>query len=89
MIKQTTNKCKCESVFCDKHKFPIPTSTEQLINDAKSEPTSSVSNGSAGADAKGGHQCDYNFVGKGREILSKTVVKNTEQRAAGTNFKRI
>lgn len=87
LLKQATNKCKCESVFCDKHKFPQQMSTETLIAHAATENNAPPS--VPAGDNGNGHGCDFDYQSRGKAILEKFNPKLHDKKTAGRDFQRI
>ena len=85
-MKQATNKCKCESTFCDKHKFAFATDPLDILAFAEKQPETPAL--PAGPDGSG-HACDFDFHARGKAILEKFNPKLHEKKQGGRDFVRI
>ena len=84
-MKQATNKCKCDSTFCDKHKFAFATDPAEILAFAEKAPQAAVPAGPDGT----GHACDFDFQARGKAILEKVNPKLHDKKLGGTDFVRI
>lgn len=86
MAKQTVNKCKCDYIYCDAHRYPDR--HECTFDHAKMDKGKTKKKNRGGIETKLSHTLSANSQ-SAKDILAKNNPKLNERPKGGRSFQRI